>query len=76
MLEASDTPLSPKQACVFLNNLGYSMAETTLAHKRVSGDGPEFQKFCGRVLYRPSALRAWVADTTKTLTRTEAREAA
>ena len=76
MSEESDNPLTPRQACSFLGNQGFAIAEGTLAHKRVHGDGPEFLKFGARILYRPSALRAWVEATAKPMTSTATVRAA
>jgi hypothetical protein len=76
MIEDNDRPMPPNEASVFLGGIGFPIAVTTLAHKRVAGDGPQFLKFGSRVFYRPSALRSWADATAKPMASTSATLAA
>ncbi|GEP61291.1 hypothetical protein RSO01_84570 [Reyranella soli] len=69
-IDADDRPLPPEQASSLLEGLGYPVAKATLAQLRCHGGGPEFIKFRRRVLYKPSALRAWVSSTARTAENT------
>jgi hypothetical protein len=61
----NDKPLPPPAASALLDSMGFPHAVGTLAQKRVHGGGPQFMKFGRRVLYKPSDLRAWIAETTR-----------
>ena len=71
-----DRPLDTAQTSAMLAEMGFPLAPSTLEHKRVQGGGPEFIKFGRKVLYRPSAIRAWLAAQTRTLNNTAELEAA
>jgi len=69
-MTTDDKPVSPAQASNLLASLGYPIATATLAQKRCHGGGPQFIKFGRRVLYKPSALCAWVSSTARTVENT------
>lgn len=47
------------QASDFLTELGFKVAEATLAKYATVGGGPKFMKFGRRVLYSEDALLVW-----------------
>lgn len=52
--------LTKPQASAFLTNeMGLPVAVKTLSKYITNGDGPEYQKFGTRVVYRESNLREW-----------------
>ena len=59
--------LTTTQACQYLDaEHGLTVSPATLTSKRCRGDGPEFEKFIGKVIYRPRKLDAWAAAHTTT----------
>lgn len=63
-LEANARPtpelLTRSAAADYLHDvIGYPVSKSTLAKLAVTGDGPPFQSFGRRVVYRPAELRAW-----------------
>ena len=66
----NDKPIPTEAASALLNNIGFPIAPATLAVKRVRGGGPTYIKALRRVLYRPSALRAWAASHMQELANT------
>ena len=65
LLPADDKPMPTADASRLMEDMGFRVAPATLAVKRVRGGGPEYVKFGRRVLYKPSALREWIAEITR-----------
>jgi hypothetical protein len=69
-LDASDKPLNPRDASVYLAAAGIPFQESTLCKLRCIGGGPRYLKNGSRVFYRPSALSEWLQSRTSELTHT------
>jgi hypothetical protein len=70
-----DRPITTEAASAFLNSIGYPISPATLETKRSRGGGPIYLKASTRVLYRPSALRAWAASHMRELENTSQQAA-
>jgi hypothetical protein len=70
LAQDDDKPIPTEAASKFLNEIGYPCAADTLSTKRTRGGGPTYIKAGSRVLYKPSALRAWAASNTRELSNT------
>ncbi len=67
----NDRPMDPRAASAHLTERGYPVAAATLAkYRSVSSTGPAFIRYGRRILYRPSALNAWIASRTRELRNT------
>jgi hypothetical protein len=53
------TVLTRDRAAAYLQTLGYPISKNRLAKMAVEGGGPLYQRWGGRVIYRPAELRAW-----------------
>lgn len=66
----NDIPIPTDEASGLLCRLGFPIKSATLETKRSRGGGPPYLKAGSRVLYRPSALRAWASSNTRELANT------
>lgn len=57
MKNDEDTYLSTRQAAAYLG-----LSPRTLDRYRVSGEGPDFHRFGGRILYRKTDIEHWAAE--------------
>lgn len=64
-LSAGPPRVPPKQASVYLHDKhGISIAASTLAKRRVDGEGPAYRKMQGgRILYDLADLDRWASKT-------------
>jgi hypothetical protein len=65
-----DRPMDAHAASAHLAGQGFPLAVATMSKLRVTGGGPTFIRYGRRILYRPSALDAWVATRTRELRNT------
>ena len=65
-----DRPMDPRAASAHLEARGFPLAVATLSKLRTVGGGPNFLRYGRRILYRPSALQAWLANRTRELRNT------
>jgi hypothetical protein len=63
--DPADKPIDGRAASAFLASLGFPYAESTLTRLRCVGGGPRFLTHGRRVVYRPSALVAWIESRTR-----------
>jgi hypothetical protein len=66
----NDRPIDPRSASAYLAEQGFALAEATLAKYRTVGGGPAFLRYGRRILYRRSALNAWLAGRVRELRNT------
>ena len=66
----NDRPIDPRAASAYLAACGFRLAEATMAKYRTLGGGPAFLRYGRRILYRPSALNAWLAARVRELRNT------
>ena len=66
----NDRPIDARAASAYLAALGFLLAEATLAKYRTIGGGPAFLRYGRRILYRPSALDAWLTSRVRELRNT------
>lgn len=66
----NDRPMDPREASARFAAQGFPLAVATLSKLRTIGGGPAFLRYGRRVLYRPSALDAWIASRTRELRST------
>lgn len=70
MTNDNDRPMNARAASAHLAASGFPLAEATLAKYRTIGGGPAFLRYGRRILYRPSALQAWLEIRTRELRST------
>ena len=70
MIPDDDRPMDARAASALLGASGFPLAEATLAKYRTIGGGPAFLRYGRRILYRPSALKAWLESRTRELRNT------
>lgn len=64
MAEQIESRLDRQQAAAFLTSHGYRTAPATLAKLASTGDGPVFESFGRKPLYRETDLIAWARAKT------------
>jgi hypothetical protein len=66
----NDRPMDARAASAFFAARGFQLAEATMAKYRTVGGGPTFLRYGRRILYRPSALTAWLDARVRELRNT------
>jgi len=56
-------------AAEYLGSLGFPISANRLAKLAVTGGGPEYHRWGGRVLYEPASLLQWAKEREKTVDR-------
>ena len=57
--EAREKLLTRREAAAFLTERGLPISPKTLASRASRGNGPEYEIFLNRAVYKPSKLLGW-----------------